>query len=51
MSLELKAPEPLVVSLLLDGFDCSEIVLNDWLKPRALAHQSSGACRTFVVTD
>jgi len=26
-------------------------VLDDWLKRRALANQSSGASRTFVVTD
>ena len=26
-------------------------MLNDWLKRRALANQSSGASRTFVITD
>lgn len=30
-------------------FDCGEPLLNDWLKRRALANQSSGASRTFVV--
>jgi GNAT superfamily N-acetyltransferase len=36
---------------LLDDFECGEAVLDDWLKRRALANQSSGASRTFVVTD
>ena len=35
----------------LDDFDCGEAVLDDWLKRRALANQSSGASRTFVVAD
>lgn len=35
----------------LDDFDCGEAVLDDWLKRRALANQSSGASRTFVVVD
>ena len=36
---------------LLDGFDCGETALDDWLKRRALANQFSGASRTFVVAD
>lgn len=32
-------------------FDCGEPLLNDWLKRRALANQSSGASRTFVAVD
>ena len=35
----------------LDDFECGEAVLDDWLKRRALANQSSGASRTFVATD
>ena len=35
----------------LDEFECGEGVLDEWLKRRALANQSSGASRTFVVTD
>jgi GNAT superfamily N-acetyltransferase len=35
----------------LDDFECGEAVLDDWLKRRALSNQSSGASRTFVVTD
>jgi len=49
--LRLGPPEPLTASHRLDDFECGEAVLNDWLKRRALANQSSGASRTFVVTD
>ena len=35
----------------LDDFECGEVVLDEWLKRRALSNQSSGASRTFVVTD
>jgi len=49
--LQLGPPEPLAASHRLDDFECGEAVLDDWLKRRALANQSSGASRTFVVTD
>ena len=49
--MQLSSPEPLAASHRLDDFDCGETVLDDWLKRRALANQSSGASRTFVVTD
>jgi len=49
--LRLSPPEPLAASHRLDGFECGEAVLDDWLKRRALANQSSGASRTFVVID
>jgi GNAT superfamily N-acetyltransferase len=49
--LQLGAPEPLAVSHRLDGFDCGEVELDDWLRRRALANQASGASRTFVVAD
>jgi GNAT superfamily N-acetyltransferase len=49
--LQLSQPEPLTASHRLDDFDCGEAVLDDWLKRRALANQSSGASRTFVVSD
>jgi GNAT superfamily N-acetyltransferase len=35
----------------LDEFDCGEATLDDWLRRRARANQSSGASRTFVVAD
>jgi GNAT superfamily N-acetyltransferase len=51
MSLQLRAPEPLVAAHLLTEFGCGETSLDEWLKRRALANQQSGASRTFVVTD
>jgi GNAT superfamily N-acetyltransferase len=41
----------LTASHRLDEFVCGEPSLDDWLKRRALANQSSGASRTFVVVD
>jgi hypothetical protein len=49
--MQLGPPEPLAASHRLDDFECGEAVLGDWLKRRALSNQSSGASRTFVVTD
>ena len=49
--MQLSAPKPLAAAHRLDDFACGEAVLDDWLKRRALANQSSGASRTFVVTD
>ena len=51
MSLQLSAPQPLAATHLLDGFSCGETSLDEWLTRRALANQSSGASRTFVVTN
>ncbi len=51
MSLQLRAPETLLVSHRLDEFRCGEPLLDDWLKRRALSNQLSGASRTFVVAD
>jgi GNAT superfamily N-acetyltransferase len=49
--LQLGPPEPLAASHRLDDFECGEAALDDWLKRRALSNQSSGASRSFVVTD
>ena len=49
--MQLRPPEPLAASHRLDDFECGEAVLDDWLKRRALGNQSSGASRTFAVTD
>ena len=49
--MQLSAPQPLAASHLLDGFECGEGVLDEWLKRRAMANQWSGASRTFVVAD
>jgi GNAT superfamily N-acetyltransferase len=51
MSLQLRAPQPLVADHLLDGFACGEASLDDWLRRRALSNQLNGASRTFVITD
>lgn len=51
LSLQLASPEPLAASHRLADFECGEAVLDHWLKRRALSNQSSGASRTFVVTD
>jgi GNAT superfamily N-acetyltransferase len=34
----------------LEGFDCGEPALNDWLARRALGNQAGGTSRTWVVT-
>jgi GNAT superfamily N-acetyltransferase len=44
-------PEPLPAGHSLDGFECGERSLDDWLKKRALKNQASGASRCFVVCD
>jgi len=49
--MQLNPPEPLTVSHRLDDFECGEAALDDWIKRKAVANQSSGASRTFVVTD
>ena len=51
MSLQLSAPQPLLAEHHLTTFACGELALDEWLKRRALANQSSGASRTFVVAD
>jgi GNAT superfamily N-acetyltransferase len=45
------APELLAQGHDVTAFDCGYAVLNDWLKIRALPNQSSGASRTYVVTE
>lgn len=51
IALKLSAPQPLAPGHQLDGFDCGEPVLDEWLKRRALGNQFTGASRTFVVVD
>lgn len=51
MTLKFSAPEPISTVHRLDGFECGEVVLDEWLKRRAMANQSSGASRTFVVVN
>jgi GNAT superfamily N-acetyltransferase len=47
----LTAPAPLTASHNTARFNCGQQSLDDWLKRRALANQSTGASRTFVVSD
>lgn len=51
LNLLLGTPQPLSASHRLGEFECGEPSLDEWLKRRALANQSSGASRTFVVLD
>lgn len=51
MAVTVSGPQLLSDSHDLSDFDCDEPLLNDWLIRRALAKQSSGASRTFVVVD
>jgi GNAT superfamily N-acetyltransferase len=44
----ISAPEPLTEAHEIDSFDSGEPVLDDWLRRRARANQTSGASRTFV---
>jgi GNAT superfamily N-acetyltransferase len=46
-----KSPEPLATRHKTGNFDCGVAGLNEWLLRRALANQTSGASRTFVVSD
>jgi hypothetical protein len=51
MTAHLSPPEPLSTSHVLDGFECGESSLDDWLKKRALKNQVSGASRCFVLCE
>ena len=47
----LTPPSPLVAPHRLEGFDCGNATLNDWLRRQARRNEASGASRTFVVCD
>lgn len=49
--MKLLAPAPLGAGHQVQSFACGEASLDEWLKRRALANQTSGASRTFVVTN
>lgn len=51
MSLKLSSPQPLSAEHRLEDFACGESSLDDWLRRRGLINQTTGASRTFVVTD
>lgn len=44
------APTLLTSAHDLEGFDCGNPALNDWLERRALGNQSTGTSRTWVIT-
>jgi len=44
-------PEPLTAAHDVADFTCGEDMMDAWLKRRALANQTSGASRTYVVCD
>ena len=51
VSVQLSAPQSLAATHLLDGFNCGEPSLDDWLRRRALTNHLNGASRTFVVVN
>lgn len=51
MNQKLSAPQPLSAEHRCEFFACGESSLDDWLRRRALINQTTGASRTFVVTD
>lgn len=51
MGTTIKTPAPLSVNHCLDGFDCGNSLLNEWLSRYALINQKSNAAKTFVVCD
>lgn len=51
MTADLLPPLALTADHDVGQFACGEASLDEWLKRRALANQSSGASRTFVVAD
>jgi GNAT superfamily N-acetyltransferase len=51
MKLKVQAPAPISREHALNGFDCGEPTLNDWLIKSALKNQASGASRCFVISD
>lgn len=49
--MSLAPPEPLTPAHPIEDFDSGVPSLDSWLKRRALANQTTGASRTFVVCD
>ncbi len=46
-----RGPDLLTHEHQLQGFDCGRPALDDWLARRALANQSTGTSRTWVITS
>jgi GNAT superfamily N-acetyltransferase len=49
VSVQLSVPQSLAATHLLDGFNCGEPSLDDWLRRRALTNHLNVASRTFIV--
>jgi len=49
--MKLSQPEPITEEHVLTDFDSGEIVLNEWLKKRALNNHACGASRCFVTCN
>jgi GNAT superfamily N-acetyltransferase len=47
----LSSPQPLSSEHETESFDSGQLVLDNWLRRRALSNQSTGASRTFVVCE
>lgn len=47
----ISAPQPLASHHVVDAFECGEPSLDHWLARRAVANQSSGASRTYVICE
>ena len=45
----LTPPSPISADHVLDGFECGERSLDEWLKKRAMKNHASGASRCFVL--
>ena len=46
-----RGPELLAAHHDVEGFDCGDEALNEWLRRRAPRNQREGSSRTWVVTD
>ena len=49
IDLDLSPPVPLSGDHVLDGFECGEASLDNWLKKRALKNQAADASRCYVI--
>ena len=47
----MRGPEQLNNTHQLEGFDCGQLALNDWLLRHARQANSSGSAKTFVIAD
>ena len=48
---EVTPPEKIRTDHNLEGFDSGELVLDDWLRRRAIRNENTGASRTYVICN